>query len=83
MRCLGDWQGVGTPLHAVYAITRSSMADLYARHVQVRQDDGPDQLKRGTRVTLHLKEDAHELADDKKLGDLIKQYSEFIQFPIR
>lgn len=34
-------------------------------------------------MTLHLKEDAYELADEKKLGDLIKQYSEFIQFPIR
>ena len=40
-------------------------------------------LKRGTRVTLFLKEDAKELTDDKKLGQLIKQYSEFIQFPIQ
>ena len=34
-------------------------------------------------MTLHLKEDAYELATEKKLTDLIKQYSEFIQFPIR
>lgn len=50
---------------------------------QVREDDSGEPLKRGTRVTLHLKEDAYELADEKKLQDLIKQYSEFIQFPIR
>ncbi len=51
--------------------------------LQVKEDDSGETLKRGTRVTLHLKEDAYELADEKKLGDLIKQYSEFIQFPIR
>ena len=51
--------------------------------LQIREDDTGDVLKRGTRVTLHLKEDAYELASEKKLGDLIKQYSELIQFPIR
>lgn len=35
-----------------------------------------------TRVTLHLKDDAAELADPAKLSALLKQYSEFIQFPI-
>lgn len=50
--------------------------------VQVREDDSND-LPRGTRITLHLKEDAKELADPTKLGSLIKQYSEFIQFPIK
>lgn len=56
---------------------------LYSLVTQVREDDSGEPLKRGTRVTLHLKEDAYELADEKKLQDLIKQYSEFIQFPIR
>lgn len=49
---------------------------------QVREDDAAD-LLRGTRITLHLKEDAVELADAAKLGVLVKQYSEFIQFPIK
>ena len=48
----------------------------------MREDEAGD-LTRGTRITLHLKEDAAELADAAKLGSLIKQYSEFIQFPIR
>lgn len=39
-------------------------------------------MKRGTRIVLHLKEDAGDMADYKKLQQLIKQYSEFIQFPI-
>ncbi|SOV16871.1 endoplasmin, putative [Plasmodium sp. gorilla clade G2] len=39
-------------------------------------------LKRGTRISLHLKEDATNLLNDKKLMDLISKYSQFIQFPI-
>ncbi len=38
---------------------------------------------RGTRVILHLKEDAAELSDPIRLARLIKQYSQFIQFPIK
>ncbi|CAL8468307.1 g7847 [Coccomyxa elongata] len=48
----------------------------------VREDEAKD-LRRGTRITLHLKDDAAELAEASKLGSLIKQYSEFIQFPIK
>ena len=50
--------------------------------VQVAEDPAGD-LAQGTRVTLHLKPDAKEMASDKKLASLIKQYSEFIQFPIK
>eukprot|EP00889_Picochlorum_renovo_P006479 jgi/Picre1/33509/NNA_008833.t1 len=39
-------------------------------------------IARGTRITLHLKEDAADIADAAKLSSLIKQYSEFISFPI-
>jgi hypothetical protein len=35
------------------------------------------------RVTLFLKEDAVELADHVRLNRLIKQYSQFITFPIK
>lgn len=34
-------------------------------------------------MILHLKEDAAELADPIRLQRLIKQYSQFIQFPIK
>merc|ERR1712022_26343 len=37
---------------------------------------------RGSRVTLHLKEDAHEYLAEDKLKDTAKKYSQFIQFPI-
>merc|ERR1719359_2176992 len=39
-------------------------------------------LGRGSRVTLHLKEDAHEYLSEDKLKDSAKKYSQFIQFPI-
>merc|ERR1712224_782789 len=39
-------------------------------------------LGRGTRVTLHLKEDAHDYLAEDKLKESAKKYSQFIQFPI-
>merc|ERR1712228_361365 len=39
-------------------------------------------LGRGTRVTLHLKEDAHDYLSEDKLKESVKKYSQFIQFPI-
>merc|ERR1712087_760280 len=39
-------------------------------------------LGRGTRVTLHLKEDAHDYLSEDKLKESAKKYSQFIQFPI-
>jgi len=44
--------------------------------------DDAGTLKRGTRIVLHLKEGAEEFAEDTKLTDLVKTYSEFISFPI-
>merc|ERR1712183_299055 len=37
---------------------------------------------RGSRVTLHLKEDAHDYLSEDKLKETAKKYSQFIQFPI-
>ena len=39
-------------------------------------------LKRGTRIVLSLKEGCEEFAEDVKLTNLVKTYSEFISFPI-
>merc|ERR1712242_56222 len=36
----------------------------------------------GTRVTLQLKEDAHDYLSEDKLKESAKKYSQFIQFPI-
>lgn len=45
--------------------------------------EAPDSgLKRGTRITLHLKEDMSEYLEEKRVKDLVKKHSEFIGFPI-
>ena len=38
--------------------------------------------EKGTRVTLHLKEDARDYLDGHKLREIIRQYSDHISFPI-
>merc|ERR1719454_758337 len=48
----------------------------------VVDDPRGNTLGRGTRVTLHLKEDAHDYLSEDKLKDPAKKYSQFIQFPI-
>merc|ERR1711915_245766 len=39
-------------------------------------------LGRGTRVILHLKEDAHEFLAESKLKDILTKYSQFVNYPI-
>eukprot|EP00444_Apocalathium_aciculiferum_P056631 CAMPEP_0183604274 /NCGR_PEP_ID=MMETSP0371-20130417/181865_1 /TAXON_ID=268820 /ORGANISM="Peridinium aciculiferum, Strain PAER-2" /LENGTH=271 /DNA_ID=CAMNT_0025816371 /DNA_START=10 /DNA_END=821 /DNA_ORIENTATION=- len=48
------------------------------------QDAPEEQLfgeQSGTKLILHLKEEAQEYLDSGKLSDLLKKYSEFITFP--
>ena len=49
----------------------------------VTKDPRGDTLGRGTRVTLHLKDDAVEYVEQDKIKNLVKKYSEFIQYPIK
>merc|ERR1719266_1595173 len=46
------------------------------------KDPRGDTLGRGTRVTLHLKDDAVEFVEQDKIKNLVKKYSEFINYPI-
>merc|ERR1712085_152429 len=48
----------------------------------VSDDPRGNTLGRGTRVTLQLKEDAHDYLSEDKLKEMSKKYSQFIQFPI-
>merc|ERR1712072_52538 len=47
----------------------------------VTKDDS-EPLGRGTRITLHMKEDQQEFLEERRLKDLVKKHSEFIGFPI-
>ena len=46
------------------------------------EDPRGNTLGRGTEITLELKNDADEYLDPEKLQEIVKQYSEFIHFPI-
>lgn len=48
----------------------------------VIKDPRGNTLKRGTRITLHLKDDAVEFWDQEKITELIRRYSLFINYPI-
>ena len=56
-----------------------SMAD---KTFTLAEDPRGNTLGRGTQVTLHLKEDAMEFANENELKQLVKKYSEFINYPI-
>jgi len=50
----------------------------------IRADrSNPEQLKRGTKIILHLKDDQQEYLETKTIEDLVKKHSEFIGFPIQ
>lgn len=48
----------------------------------VIKDPRGNTLGRGTRVTLHLKQDAYEYVNQKKLKEILTKYSEFVNYPI-
>lgn len=49
----------------------------------ISEDDSGDEIEgSGTRLILHLKEDASDYLESAKINELLQRYSEFIEFPI-
>merc|ERR1711959_148036 len=47
----------------------------------VTKDTNPD-LGRGTKIVMHLKDDQQEYLDEKRLKELVKKHSQFVNYPI-
>jgi len=44
--------------------------------------DKSDRTEPGTAITLYLKDDAAQYLDDWKVGEVVRRYSDFIEYPI-
>lgn len=53
-----------------------------ANSFSVAEDPRGDTLRRGTHITLHLKEEAADYLQPDTIRSLVKKYSQFINFPI-
>ena len=48
----------------------------------ISEDTDGEDIGRGTEIRIHIKEDAMEYLEEAKVKELVKTYSEFIDFPI-
>ncbi|XP_049866577.1 endoplasmin [Pectinophora gossypiella] len=56
--------------------------DSDANSFSIAEDPRGDTLKRGTHITLHMKEEAADYLQADTIRALVKKYSQFINFPI-
>jgi len=49
----------------------------------VHLDTAGEQLGRGTKIVLHVKEDQAEYVEEKKIKEVVKKHSQFIGYPIK
>lgn len=50
-------------------------------HFTIRRDDGPS-IGRGTKIILDMRDDQLEFLETRKIEDLVKKHSQFIQYEI-
>merc|ERR1712117_395719 len=48
----------------------------------IKTDTDPE-LKRGSKIVLHMKEDQAEFIEEKKVKEVVKKHSQFIGYPIK
>ncbi|OYW13626.1 MAG: molecular chaperone HtpG, partial [Rhodospirillales bacterium 12-54-5] len=83
------WESDGSGTYTISELVIPAQAGIHAANAGVlpdmdpglRRDDGLG-AKRGTRITLHLKDDAGDYLDKFKLSHIVSTYSDHINFPI-
>lgn len=51
--------------------------------VRLDTTEGGEKLKRGSRIVLFMKEDQLEFLEEKRIREIVKKHSQFIQYPIK
>jgi molecular chaperone HtpG len=51
-------------------------------HFTIQRDTTGERLGRGTKITLHMKEEQTDYLKERTIKDLVKKHSQFIQYPI-
>lgn len=49
----------------------------------IHQDENDEDIPRGTKIVLHMREDMTEYIEEKKIKEIIKKHSQFIGYPIK
>ncbi|KAH0879080.1 hypothetical protein HID58_066474, partial [Brassica napus] len=63
-------------------VTTKHNDDAAGGSFTVTRDTSRENLGRGTKMVLHLKEDQLEYLEERRLKDLVKKHSELISYPI-
>ena len=70
-------------------LTKSPASDLTVKwssngdgSYNIEEIENSDNLKRGTKIILHLKDDETEFLEDYKISSLVKKHSNSIKYPI-
>ena len=73
---------VGLPFRFLSPKLFSAALPRKALLLKVRMCAAGEPLGRGTKIVLFLKEDQLEYLEERRLKDLVKKHSEFINYPI-